>query len=129
MILTEDKIKEINSKCPEDQGVFSEPSGIACSIKEPVIYMRWVTGGMCGGGYHESCHLHSFDGDGMPKFKVLDLVLSELKPDITYLQFKQVEELIKENDYDDNEDYYGNRTDYEINYIILSDLIKLLETF
>jgi len=128
--LTKEKIVEINSKCPEDQGVFTEPWGIRCSIKEPVIYQRWLTGGMCGGGYHEDSYLRPFKNyESKPAFTALDLVLQELKPNITYLQYKEVERLLKEDEETDDTDYYGNTQDYDISYIILSELIKLLETF
>ena len=63
-----------------------------------------------------------------PNFEVLDLVLSELMPTITYLQFKEIEKLIHTNDETEYE-YYGNCTDYEIKYVILSELIRKLEEF
>jgi hypothetical protein len=123
-------IEKINNTCPEDQGIFVQPSGIPTTIKGPVVYMRYPTGGMTGGGYHENDYKHPFTIDERPSFKVLDLVLQELKPGITYLQYKQVEELVyNENGETDNEDYYGNYTDYEINYVILEDLEQLLSTF
>ena len=112
-----------------EQGVFKEPYGIPHSIKEPVIYMRWKTGGMTGGSYSENSHLESYTCDGLePKFKVLDLVLEELKPNLTFLQFREVEDLVHTQDWSDREDYYGNCTDYKIEYVILSELIKYLET-
>lgn len=129
MELSESKIKEINSMCPEDQGVFFQPWGIPTSIKEHVIYQRFLTGGMTGGSYHENSFLHSFTNDeSKPPFRVLDLVLKELKPELTYLQYKDVERLIRTSDYSDREDYYGNCSDYDITYIVLSDLYKYLES-
>jgi hypothetical protein len=110
--------------------VFTEPWGIPCNIKEPVIYQRWETGGMTGGSYHENSYLRPYKNEnGKPPFKVLDLVLNELKPNLTYLQYKRVEELIKIVDESDRQDYYGNTTDYEISFILLSELKDLLETF
>jgi len=47
--MTADEIKEINSLCPEDQGIFTQPSMIPIHIKEPVIYCRYSTGGRRGG--------------------------------------------------------------------------------
>ena len=51
MELTKEQIEHINKEAPMDwqtneQGVFTEPSGIPNDVKEPVIYMRWETGVM-----------------------------------------------------------------------------------
>jgi hypothetical protein len=62
-------------------------------------------------------------------FKVLDLVLKELKPNITFLQYREIEELVRKGDGSDDKDYYGNCTDFAFEYIVLSELINLLETF
>jgi hypothetical protein len=56
----------------------------------------------------------------------LDIVLKKIKPDLTYLEYRELEELIKTNEETDRE-YYGNSTDYKIEYIILSDLYKTLK--
>ena len=47
--MTKEEIKEINDKCPYNQGIFVEPSMIPVHIKEPVIYCRYKTGGYSGG--------------------------------------------------------------------------------
>lgn len=120
-------IEKINLEAPENQGIFIEPSGVPVSIKEPVVYMRWETGGMTGGSYHEDSCLRPYATDSKPPFKVLDLVLKELKPNISYLDYKRVEELITDG-YSDTEsdDYYGNSTDYDVQFIILSKLENLI---
>jgi len=60
--------------------------------------------------------------------KVLDLVLQELNPNITFLKYQEIEKLI--NDCSDTEyEYYGNSTKYEVEYIKLSDLYNCLEEF
>jgi len=48
--MEQELIEKINELCPEDQGIFIEPFGCD-GITEPLIYMRWVTGGETGGGY------------------------------------------------------------------------------
>ncbi len=129
MKLTEEDIKEINSKVANswDEGVFKEPNWIPNNIKELVIYMRWSPGGVSGGSYWDDSDPQPYyNRDPKPKFTVLDLVLKKLKPEISYLEYKEVEKLIHSNTETDWE-YYGNCTDYEIEYIILSDLYKLLE--
>jgi hypothetical protein len=125
--MDKETIKKINDKCPYEQGIFVEPYGIPVHIKEPVIYMRKDIGGMSGG----SCwgtEPEPYINTETVEFEVLDLVLMELKPNITYLQYKMVNKLIHTNN-ETQYEYYGNSTDYEIKYIILSELEKLLETF
>jgi len=123
--MTQEEIKEINGVCPYDQGIFFEPSMIPVHIKEPVIYMRWETGGVSGGSYLESSNPQRYNNyDSEPKFKVLDLILEKLKPNITYLQYKKIENMIHTNEETEYE-YYGNSTDWLVKYIILSEL----ETF
>lgn len=127
MELTKEQIKQINEKCPYDQGIFTEPYGIPNTIKEPVIYMRWSPGGVSGGSCWDSSDPQPYynrekEGD----FKVLDLVLEILKPNISYLEYKKISELIVSSEETEWE-YYGNCTDWNIKYIILSDLIKLLK--
>ena len=128
MNLSESDIKEINAQCPYEQGVFVQPNGIPVTVKEPVVYMRWETGGMTGG----SCwgtKRHSKEGEPKPQFRALDIVLKRLKPDISFLQFRDIESLIKRVDYNDGSDYYGNHTDYDVEYIVLSELIEMLKKF
>jgi len=131
MELTKEQIENINKEAPMDwqtneQGVFAEPNGIPNEVKEPVIYMRWETGGVSGGSCWDSSNPQPYTTDGEPSFKVLDLVLKELCPDISYLMFKGIEELINDSETSDWE-YYGNCTDFSIKYIVLSELITYLE--
>tara|TARA_R110000850_G_scaffold65151_2_gene145971 strand:- start:1257 stop:1664 length:408 start_codon:yes stop_codon:yes gene_type:complete len=133
MELTRKQIIDINDKAPMDwetneQGVFTEPTGIPNDIKTPVIYMRWISGGVSGGSCWETSNPEPFENND-PSFKVLDLVLKQLYPEISYLDFKKIEDLIKSNENIETKwEYYGNSTEYSIKFIILGDLIKYLET-
>ena len=120
-------IKEINEKCPYNQGIFKQPYGIPVHIKEPVVYCRYETGGYSGGSCWDDSDPQPYSED-VPKdrFKVLDLVLEVLFPEIKYLQYKQIEELIHDNEETEYE-YYGNSTDWKCEYIILSELESLIE--
>ena len=119
-------IKHINKKCTNEQGIFTEPYGVEF-VKEPVIYMRWKSGGYSGGNCWDDTEPHHYSNNDIPQFEVLDLVLQELMPSISYLQHKQISKL--EHSTDKNEwEYYGNSSEYEIRYIILSELETLINT-
>jgi len=134
MELTKEQIVKINNHSPKEwqsneQGVFVQPYGIPIHIKEPVIYMRWETGGTSGGScWNDSKPERYNTGNPKPKFEVLDLVLKELMPNISFLQFREIENLIHKNSETDYE-YYGNCTDFDIEYIILSELINALNNW
>lgn len=134
MELTKEQIDKINKECPysydsDAQGIFKEPTGIPDKIKTPVVYMRWETGGVSGGSCWDSSDPRPYTkNDPKPKFVVLDMVLKELMPDISYLQYKEVENLIHSSEKTDWE-YYGNCTEYSIEYVVVDDLIKLLKSF
>lgn len=128
ILLTKQYIEDINKECPSDQGIFKEPYGIPIHIKEQVIYMRWETGGMTGGGYSGDEPYPYTSNETKPKFKVLDILLKKIKPSISYLEFRELEELIHTN-HETQHEYYGNSEDYEIEYIILSEFLKKIEQF
>ena len=58
-------------------------------------------------------------------FIVLDKVLKILKPDVSYLEFKEIERL-KNSNTEMDYGYYGDYTEDTIEWIVLEDLIKLL---
>ena len=119
-------ISKINDLCPDNQGVFIQPSMIPVVIKEHVIYSRYETGGYSGGNCWNDNEPSFYTSDiSIDRFKVLDLVLEQLKPSITYLQFKKIEKMIHTNEETEYE-YYGNSTEWKVEYIILSELEKYL---
>lgn len=83
--------------------------------------MRWVIGGMTGGSYRGGKRYRR-EAEKKPQFRALDLVLKELKPDLTFLQFRDIEVLIKSIEKREIEGYYGNYDEYGIEYIILNKL-------
>ena len=60
------------------------------------------------------------------RLKVLDIVLSKIYPNISYLGYREIEELIHTNEETELE-YYGNSSDWKVEYIILSELESLIE--
>jgi hypothetical protein len=127
MRLTEEDIKVINKSLKDswNQGIFTEPNWIPDDIKEPVIYMRWESGGVSGGSCWDDSDPRPYNIDERPAFEVLDSVLMKLCPNISYLTYKKVETLIRSNSKTEWE-YYGNCTDWTVEYVVLSELYKLL---
>lgn len=128
MQLTKEQIEEINKQCPYGQGIFKEPFGIPNNIKELVIYTKWTSGSRGGSCWDDEDTVnedYTFDrpNDG---FKVLDLTLKVLKPDVTLLQFKEIQNLVHSNQTTEY-GYYGDYTEDTIEWIVLSDLYKILE--
>jgi hypothetical protein len=126
--MKQELIEKINKQCPYNQGIFTEPYCIPVQIKEPVVYMRYETGGTSGGSCWSDSNPVPYSKTNVPEFEVLDLVVQELCPNISYLQYKQINKLKKNNE-DTEYEYYGNSTDWKVEYIILSELEELLKTF
>ena len=125
--MNKETIDTINDKCPYDQGVFKEPYGVD-KEKDYCVYAKWSSGGYTGGNCWDDTEPYYYPGDAEPKFEALDLVLKELFPNISYLQYKEVENLIK-TDSETNYEYYGNSTDYSFKWIVLKDLENLIQQF
>lgn len=128
MQLTSEQIIEINDKAPYNQGIFIEPYGCD-GIKEHVVYMRWETGGISGGSCWDSSNPMPYTNkEPKPRFTVLTQVIKVLKPDLTFFEYEEIKDMIISTDKTEWE-YYGNSTDYGIEYIKLKDLINKLEEF
>ena len=127
MKLTQEQITEINKECPYGQGVFREPFGIPTNIKGLVIYTKWESGGRPGSCWDdENTHNEHYTcSEPNDSFIVLDKVLKILKPDVSYLEFKEIERL-KNSNTEMDYGYYGDYTEDTIEWIVLEDLIKLL---
>ena len=130
MELTKEQIEEINSKVPYGQGIFKEPYGIPNHIKELVIYTKWTSGGRPGSCWDDENTVNKHYTQDRPNdaFKILDLVLQILKPNTTFLQYKEIQNLVDSNTETDY-GYYGDYTEDTIEWIVLSDLYKLLNQF
>ena len=129
--LSEQQIKKINDLAPcewqtNEQAILKEPFGVPINIKDYVIYCRYESGGVSGGSCWSSNNPKPYvKKSPKDKMRILDLVLKDLKPDITFLEFREIERLIHNNSETEYETY-GNHTDFEIEYIVLSDLYKFL---
>ena len=87
--------------------------------------MRWCKGYMSGSCWDDEDTVNEYTEQEKPQFNALELVLAKVKPDISHLQYNAVLNLIQEASETDY-GYYGDYSDYEVNYIILDDLYNLL---
>lgn len=126
--LTEQQIKKINESLKDswNQGIYKEPYGVEHE-KDYVIYQRHKRGGVSGGSCWDSSDPQPYYNDeDRPNWDALDEVLKLVCPEITYLKYKGIEDLITSTDKSDWE-YYGNHTDYDIWYLPLEKLYNYLE--
>lgn len=97
-------------------------------FEENTIGIKWITGGMRGGSCWDegNSQRYASEGDPKPEFEDLDLILEKVMSNITFLQYKKLcKFLIKEKSWSEDE-YYGNSTNYIINYIFIDELYDYL---
>jgi hypothetical protein len=95
-----------------------------------VIYTKWESGGRPGSCWDdEDTENEDYTCDRpSDAFKVLDLTLKVLKPNVTFLQYKEIQNLVNSNQTTDY-GYYGDYTEDTIEWIVLSDLYEALAKF
>lgn len=125
-------ILEINAQLNEEgiyeQGIFLEPYGVPTHVKEHVVYTRYETGGYSGGSCWDDSDPKRYNEDEPKnKWRVLDILLSKLCQQITYLQYREITANIHTNE-ETQYEYYGNSTDYKVEYIKISTILNLLKT-
>ena len=88
----------------------------------------WCSGGRSGGSCWDEgdSTYHSVDSDEPIKDWLLHTFLEENYPNITFLQYRRVEAIFGYEDSEENE-YYGNYTNYRRYKIKLKDLYEVLE--
>jgi hypothetical protein len=103
----------------------------ALDLDQHYLYVEWCSGGIGGGSCwddgKEDVHHYSISGEPESDFDDIDTILTELCPNLSFLQYKQLMKITKRESYSQNE-YYGNSTDYTYKYVLLRDLLnKLVE--
>ena len=88
------------------------------------VIQKHITGGAEGGNCwgDEARRFHNYNS--VQPFLPLDNILKAVNPEISYLKYKEIESLIvsdEENEYE----YYGNHTNYDI---FVLDIRKLYDT-
>lgn len=92
------------------------------------ISCQWVSGGVTGGNCWGGTANQPVSADSPTELTELDTILQEFCPDISYLQFRQLSQVIQETTRGDGGDYYGNYYEYTVRYIVLQDLYdKMVE--
>lgn len=91
------------------------------------IVERWSTGGYSGGNcWNDTAPSYHSSSEKPPSEDIMTEVLTKVAPQITFLQYRSLQKLIKEETYTENE-YYGNTTDYKAIGFCLHDLFLALK--
>jgi hypothetical protein len=95
---------------------------------DDAILVKWSTGGISGGNcWSGSDNLYSTEGEQEPEFRDLDVILENVCPKITYLEYKKlVHGIVEQVSWTDNE-YYGNSTTYACKKVVLRKLWEKLQ--
>ena len=129
MMLTTEQIREINNKCPSEQGIFVEGNGIPLHIKEACIYSRYNSGGRPGSCWDAADTVNEEWSCEAPSdhFKVIDIALEVICPNISADNRLRINSLIDSNT-NTEYGYYGDYDEWTVEFIVLSDLYKFLRS-
>lgn len=112
-------------KVKQATSISERPSSCSYENKGDYLVHMYETGGMSGG----SCWCDDPSEYSVEKieddFTKLEDVLTAIVPQLTYLQFKKINRVVKSTEYTDYE-YYGNCTYNTILYIAVTELYKIL---
>lgn len=122
--------KKNNDKYSYRSDEFSIVKPNKIDLSNAYLYIHWYTGGISGG----SCwndgtvdnHYYRKSDDQEPEFDELDIILENICPNITYLQYKRLTNgLMLTGNYSFDE-YYGNSSEYSWKAINLQELCNRL---
>lgn len=106
------------------------PNEIYCSNpperERKVLSVEWRTGGITGGSCWGGEANISIDADEEPEFEELFSILELVAPNLTFLHYRNLLKIVKQDDRTDRE-YYGNCSYYTIRRICLDDLYRFLK--
>jgi hypothetical protein len=113
-----------NTKNYRDRYIYLKKKEVL-PIEQLFLYWEWSTGGMIGGNCWNDNPPHAYTSDEVED-SVLDKVLEDLFPQITFLQYRNfISKYVTVGSRSENE-YYGNGTDYAVRTVNLSDLYNFL---
>jgi hypothetical protein len=125
------KCKELGSSF-EGDGNFEESYRASWrydskKVNEPRLYVEWSTGGISGGSCWESSDPQPYTSNSQPKeLAILDAILEEICPNISFLQYKNLTSTLVKCDTRSECEYYGNQTDYATKSVDVKDLYDYL---
>lgn len=96
-----------------------------------IIIQEHISSGASGGNCWGDDAQHFSNSKSAQEFIPLDRILKTACPNISYLKYKEIQSLIKE-EYREDSEYYGNYTEYEVyklNIKELYDWLVLNESF
>ena len=107
------------------QKIVDRIAGYGDTVEE--LENKWQTGGQSGGSCWDDGDTTHYaeSGEPEPEFESLDNILLEVAPQLSFLHYKKLSQVIKVDDNREN-DYYGNYTDYAIKTITIDDLWDFL---
>ena len=116
--LTEKQIKEFY--------IQKDVKRISGSKNRYVLYNSWCTGGMSGGNcWDDTIPTYRSSGEAKPRFKLLRDVIKAIDPNISFLKYEEILDAVQNDSYSEYE-YYGNSSEYQIEYIFLDDLERII---
>lgn len=128
-------LKEFTDYCRENCQTTDDPtykpksrySGDNKVIPEvPSIYVEWKVGGKTGGNCWGDDADEYVREEQEPFFKDLDNLLTKIVPKLSFIQYKDIEKLIRYHEYTEHE-YYGNYNDFKRKYIVIQELYNYLK--
>lgn len=123
----------VNEVALNEPGTYSKLNDYASSwnkkdgfyIQDGKIIQKHISGGATGGNcWGDEAKYFSNDRNAEP-FIPLDNILKSTAPDISYLKYKEIENLIVEGE-DCDREYYGNYTNYDIYSLDIEKLYEAL---
>lgn len=100
----------------------------ASYAKDALVSNDWRIGGQRGGScWDEGEHRYeSVDGEKEAEFDELDEFLEECFPQLTYIQYRQLQKHIEYHEFTSDSDYYGNYTRSMVKSLSISALEDVL---
>jgi len=95
---------------------------------EPQLSVKWETGGISGGSCWDSSNPQPYSSsEPEGELTILDALLEEINPNITFIQYKNLYNKLINSDTDSVGEYYGNCTDYGIKFIRVKELYEYMD--
>jgi hypothetical protein len=97
-------------------------------VEEDSLCVEWSTSGMTGGNCWDDSAPRPYRSDEVPEeLTSLDTILSNITPQMTFLQYKALCNKLVQLDTRSVNEYYGNYTDYMSKTIKLEELYNYLK--